>query len=35
MINYNHRGFPDGSNGKESACNLGDPDWMPGFGKIP
>ena len=22
--------FPDGSNGKESACDTGDPGWIPG-----
>ena len=32
-------GFPDGSDGKESACNVGDLGWIPGLdpwvGKIP
>ena len=32
-------GFPGGSNGKESACNVGDPvqdlDSVPGFGRSP
>ena len=28
-------GFPDGSDGKESACNVGDPSPVPGSGKIP
>ena len=28
-------GFPDGSDGKESACNVGDPGLIAGFGKIP
>ena len=28
-------GFPDGSNGKECACNVGDPGFDPWFGKIP
>ena len=23
-------GFPDGSDGKESACNVGDLGWIPG-----
>ena len=27
------RGFPGSSAGKESACNAGDPDWIPGLGK--
>ena len=32
----NHfRGFPGGSNGKESACNAGDPGLIPGSGKSP
>ena len=25
--------FLDSSVGKESACNAGDPDWIPGLGK--
>ena len=25
-------GFPDSSAGKESACNAGDPGWVPGLG---
>ena len=28
-------GFPDGSAGKESACNAGDLDLMPGLGRSP
>ena len=24
-----------GSNGKESACNVGDPDFIPGMGRSP
>ena len=28
-------GFPGGSVGKESACNVGDPVSIPGPGKIP
>ena len=27
------RGFPGGSDGKESACNAGDPGWIPGSGR--
>ena len=27
------RGFPDGSVGKESACNEGDPGLIPGSGR--
>ena len=29
------RGFPGGSDGKESACNAGDPDSIPGWGRSP
>ena len=28
-------GFPDGSDGKESACNVGDLDSIPGLGRSP
>ena len=28
-------GFPDGSNDKESACNAGDLDLIPGLGRSP
>ena len=28
-------GFPDGSVGKESACNVGDPGLIPGLGRSP
>ena len=28
-------GFPGGSNGKESACNAGDPGSIPGSGRFP
>ena len=28
-------GFPDGSDGKESACNAGDPGSIPGLGRSP
>ena len=28
-------GFRGGSDGKESACNVGDLDSMPGFGSSP
>ena len=27
-------GFPAGSDGKESACNSGDPGWIPGLGRF-
>ena len=28
-------GFPGGSDGRESACSLGDPGWIPGSGRSP
>ena len=28
-----HFGFPDSSVGKESTCNAGDPDLIPGLGR--
>ena len=31
---YSQRGFPGGSNGKESACNAGDPGSIPGSGRF-
>ena len=30
-----NEGFPDGSDGKESACNVGDLSSLPGLGKSP
>ena len=30
---YSLGGFPDGSVGKESACNAGDPRSIPGLGR--
>ena len=32
---YFHAGFPGGLDGKESACNLGDPGLIPGLGRCP
>ena len=29
------RGFPGGSDGKESVCNVGDPGLIPGLGRSP
>ena len=29
------KGFPGGSHGKESACNAGDPDSIPGLRRSP
>ena len=31
----NKLGFPGGSDGKESACNVGDPGLIPGSGRFP
>ena len=31
----NYRGFPGGSDSKESACNAGDLGWIPGSGRSP
>ena len=31
----NKLGFPGGSDGKESACNVGDPGSIPGSGRSP
>ena len=31
----NKLGFPGGSDGKESACNVGDPGLIPGSGRSP
>ena len=28
-------GFPGGSDGKASACNMEDPCWIPGLGRSP
>ena len=28
-------GFPGGSDNKESACNAGDPGFIPGLGRSP
>ena len=30
-----HQGFPGGSDGKESACNVGDLSSIPGLGRYP
>ena len=30
-----HKGFPGGSSGKESACNVGDSGLNPGLGRSP
>ena len=32
---YTQMGFPGGSDGKESACNAGDPGLIPGPGRSP
>ena len=30
-----YMGFPCGSAGKESTCNVGDLGWIPGLGRFP
>ena len=32
---HTHRGFPDGSDGKDSACKVGDLGSIPRLGKSP
>ena len=32
---YIDMGFPGGSDSKESACNAGDPGWIPGLVRSP
>ena len=32
---FNARGFPGGSDGKESACNVGAPGLIPELGRSP
>ena len=34
-VKNNLAGFPGGSDGKESACNAGDPGSIPGLGRSP
>ena len=34
-MNFKKKGFPGGSDGKESACNVGDPGSIPGLGRSP
>ena len=35
ILVYVYLGFPGGSDGKESACNSGDPGLIPGLGRSP
>ena len=35
LFGCHNLGFPGGSNGKESACNVGDPGLIPGSGRSP
>ena len=35
LISHARRGFPDSSVGKESVCNAGDLDLIPGLGRSP
>ena len=34
-MNHIVKGFPGSLSGKESACNTGDPGWIPGSGRSP
>ena len=34
-VGHHFRGFPSGSDGKESACNAGDPGSIPGSERSP
>ena len=34
-VSMDHKGFRGGSDGKESACNAGDPGLIPGLGRSP
>ena len=35
IVHFLHKGFPDGSDGKESDCNAGDWGSIPGSGRSP
>ena len=35
LTSKTEKGFPGGSNSKESACNVGDPGLIPGLGRSP
>jgi len=35
VVNFVLRAFPGGSDGKEYACNAGDPGLIPGLGRSP
>ena len=35
VVNFVLWGFPGGSDGKEYACNAGDPGLIPGLGRSP
>ena len=35
LLQPHNEGFPGGSDGKESACNAGDPGSIPGLGRSP
>ena len=34
-FDFGQGSFPGGSDGKESACNVGDPDLIPELGRFP
>ena len=35
LTSKTEKGFPGASNSKESACNVGDPSLIPGYGRSP
>ena len=35
LVFSDHQGFPGGPDGKQSACNVGDPGSIPGLGRFP
>ena len=35
LTSKTEKGFPGASNSKESACNVGDPGLIPGYGRSP
>ena len=35
LVFSDHQGFPGGPDGKQSACNVGDPGSIPGLGRSP
>jgi len=35
VFKHRYQGFPGGTDGKESACNAGEPGLTPGWGRSP